>query len=135
MACIVMIILPEYWRTMPGSYYYLNSCWIFWINIDHYGIIRGKKHTHNADGRKGRGEQQILSVSSADKENNAGARGNLPQTSGTPDQNLTQKETPNRKPVTFNDQVNSSNPLAWVFLKSNYLARTWLEQRRVFLDN
>ena len=42
-----------------------------------------------------RGEQQILSVSSADKVNNAGARGNLPQTSGTPDQNLTQKETPN----------------------------------------
>ena len=55
-----------------------------------------------------RGEQQILSVSSADKVNNAGARGNLPQTSGTPDQNLTQKETPNRKPVTFNDQVNKA---------------------------
>ena len=40
--------------------------------------------------------------------NNAGARGNLPQTSGTPDQNLTQKETPNRKPVMFNDLVNKA---------------------------
>ena len=54
----------------------------------------GKKHTHNADGRKGRGEQPIISVSSADKENNAGARGNLPQTSGTPDENLTQEGDP-----------------------------------------
>ena len=61
-----------------------------------------------AKGRKARGGQAILSVSSADQENNAGAA--QPRPSGTSVQNLAQNEAPAaRKQVTlFNDQINKA---------------------------
>ena len=75
--------------------------------IDNYDMDRGNKHKKNADGRKGRGGNQILSVSSAaDRENNAGTRTQA-QPSGTPIQTLTQNEAPKKKTVlVFNDQLN-----------------------------
>ena len=71
-------------------------------------MTRGIKHTNIAKGRKGRGGQAILSVSSADQENNAGAA--QPRPSGTSVQNLAQNEAPAaRKQVTlFNDQINKA---------------------------